>query len=130
MSSGLAVGRSGIIRWPDWPSGDVPVLVATNRTLEGGPPSVQTVSGGIGEIVAQAKQVASDKDVYLDGGGLIRQALDAGLVDELCLTMLPMLHGGEGVRLFDGLLGRTPLEFVSHYAFEQGMVQITARPRR
>ncbi|MCO4763852.1 MAG: dihydrofolate reductase [Myxococcales bacterium] len=113
----------------DWPYGDTPVLVATHRPLTGAPPTVRSVSGDIASVVAEAKAAAGDKDVYLDGGLLIRQALAAGLVDEMCLTILPLIHGDGGVRLFDGLQGLTKLAFVSHQAFEGGMIQITARPR-
>ena len=70
-----------------------------------------------------------DKDVYLDGGNLVRQGLDAGLVDELCLTLLPTLLAGEGVRLFGGLNQQTPLTFVSHHTMGH-MLQVTARPVR
>ena len=112
-----------------WPYGEHPVLVATHRDLTPKVPTVRAVQGSIAELVEQAREAADGKDIYLDGGDLVRQALDACLVDELCLTMLPVILGGEGVRLFDGLLRTTPLELVSHHDFGQGMVQITARPR-
>ncbi len=112
-----------------WPYGDTPVLVATHRTLPDAAPTVSAVSGDIQDLIERAKAAAGDKDVYLDGGLLIRLALDANLVDELCLTLVPLLHGGGGVRLFDGLQGMTPLEFLSHHTYDNGMVQITARPR-
>ena len=113
----------------EWPYGDTPVIVATNRPLEGSPATVSGVSGDIGELVAKAKVLAGDKDLYLDGGALVRAALDADLVDELCLTVLPILLGGEGVSLFAGLNDTRELEFVSHRTHEQGMVQLTARRR-
>lgn len=120
----VASGFSG-----PWPYGDCPVLVATHRELSTDVPTVRAVEGSIVELITQAREAAGGKDVYLDGGDLVRQGLEAGLVDELCLTFLPVILGGRGVRLFDGLLRTTPLELVSHHDFGQGMVQITARPK-
>lgn len=113
----------------EWPYGEVPVLVPTHRELHPVSAAVRRVQGDIAELIAAAKLAAGEGDVYLDGGDLVRQALDAGLVDELTLTVLPLLHGGEGVRLFTGLAGRTELVFTGHHTFDNGMVQITARPR-
>jgi dihydrofolate reductase len=110
-----------------WPYGDTPVLVATHRELTPGAETVRAVSGDIQSLVAQAKDAAGDGDVYLDGGLLIRQAIDAGLVDELCLTMIPVLLG-DGIRLFDGPLGATDLDFVAHHTYGH-MLQVTVRPR-
>jgi len=112
-----------------WPYGETPVLVATHRPLEPMADTISTVTGDITSLIAQAKEVAGEKDVYLDGGLLIRQAIDAGLVDELCLTYVPILLG-DGVRLFDGLEQQTKLEFVAHHRYGPRMLQITMRPRR
>jgi dihydrofolate reductase len=109
-----------------WPYGETPVLVATHRTLPAAAETVQAVQGDITSLIEQAKAAAGDKDVYLDGGILIRQALDAGLVDELCITFVPILLGGEGVRLFDGLLAQTRLVFTEHHRLGT-MVQMTAQ---
>ena len=111
-----------------WHYGDRPVLVATHHEL---PPAPQggtawAVEGPIEELIAQAKEAADGKDVYLDGGDLVRQALDAGLVDELCLTFLPLILG-QGVRLWDNLRTRTDLEFDAPVVHGGRMVQITAR---
>jgi dihydrofolate reductase len=111
-----------------WSYGNTPVLVATHRDLEPAADSVRAVSGTIESLIEQAKEAAGDKDVYLDGGDLIRQGLDAGLVDELCITYVPVLLGGEGIRLFDDLRRRTKLEFVEHHRMGH-MLQVTARPR-
>jgi len=112
-----------------WPYGKRPVLVATHRPLSPGAPTVRVVSGPIQELITQARQAAGQGDVYLDGGDLVRQALQAGLVDELILTLLPVILGGEGTRLFADLTRTVPLEFTSHQDFGQGMVQLVARPR-
>lgn len=112
-----------------WPYGETPVLVATTRPIEGAPETVRAVGGPIAAMVAQARAAAGDRDVYLDGGALVRSALSAGLVDELTLTMLPIVLGA-GIRLFDGLPEAVALEFTGHHDAGMGMVQLTARPRR
>jgi dihydrofolate reductase len=108
-----------------WPYGETTVLVATRRALTPMAPGVRAVTGDIDALIRQAKEAAGEKDVYLDGGDLVRQALGAGLVDELCLTFVPTLLGG-GVQLFGGLVRRSQLEFTAHHRMGH-MVQVTAR---
>lgn len=110
-----------------WPYGERPVLVATHRPLEAMHPSARRVSGDIAQMVAAAREAAGGRDVYLDGGNLIRQALDAGLVDHLIVTMVPVLLG-EGHPLFAGVTRRHTLELTGHYRYGGNMVQIHARP--
>src|SRR5690554_4500034 len=84
-----------------WAYGDMPLLVATGRPLDGAPPSVSGASAPIANLVAEARALAGEKDVYLDGGSLIRQALDAGLIDEMVVTLHPTVLGA-GHSLFAG----------------------------
>lgn len=112
-----------------WPYGDLPVQVATRRPLNVQRTSVTAVHGPIQDLVAEARRLADGKDVYLDGGDLVRQALNAGLVDELTLTYVPLLLG-HGIRLFERLDGEVPLQFVAHRAFGQGLLQVVMRRRR
>jgi dihydrofolate reductase len=64
---------------------------------------------GVDEAVARAKEAAGDKDVSVMGGAdVIRQALEAGLVDELSIVIAPVILG-EGKRLFDDF--STQVEF-------------------
>jgi dihydrofolate reductase len=111
-----------------WPYGDRPVLVATHHPLPTAPKGGRAwaVEGPIARLVEQAKAAAGQRDVYLDGGDLVRQGLDAGLVDELCLTLLPLILG-RGIRLWDGLQQRTDLEFERPTTHGERMVQLTAR---
>jgi dihydrofolate reductase len=52
------------------------------------------VTTGIGEAIAAAREAAGDKDVGLMGGGVVTEALAAGLVDEVILHQVPVLLGG------------------------------------
>jgi len=60
-------------------------------------------TGGIEAALEQARAAANGKDVMLGGGtDTIRQYLSAGLIDELNLTISPMLLGS-GEHLFGGI---------------------------
>jgi dihydrofolate reductase len=82
----------------DWPYGDLPVFVVTSRALESDEPTVQAVSGTPGEILARVREV-TDGGVYVDGGDVIRQFLEADLIDEMTITVIP-IDIGQGVPLF------------------------------
>lgn len=112
----------------EWFYGDRPMLVPTHRDLEPIHEMVTAVSGEIGSLIDQAKAAAGKQDVYIDGGNLIRQALDAGLVDELILTVIPTALG-EGIPLFAGIAQRQAFELVSHETHGDGLVQLRLRPR-
>ena len=111
-----------------WPYGEKPVLVPTRRPLDAeAPATVRRVEGPIQELVSQALEAAGGKDVYLDGGDLIRQAADAGLIDDLTITVAPVALGA-GIPLFAGLGRRYPLRVVSHRSYSSGMVQLRLEP--
>lgn len=110
-----------------WSYPPIPMLVATRRPLITDNPHVRAVTGNIEELIATARQLAEGKDVYLDGGDLIRQALDAGLVDHLVVTIVPIALG-EGIPLFAGCRHRHPLKLEKHRLLDQGMVQLVYRP--
>jgi dihydrofolate reductase len=67
---------------------------------------------GLDEAIASAREAAGDKDVFVMGGAdVIRQALRAGYVEELTITIAPVVLGG-GKRLFDGFDETLTLEHV------------------
>jgi dihydrofolate reductase len=112
-----------------WPYGETPVLVATHRPLAPPADSVRAVQGDITELIELALESADGKDVYLDGGILIGQALDAGLVDEMIVSVAPVLLG-DGRPLFAGITRRQDFEFVWLGRLGMGMVQYCVRQRK
>jgi dihydrofolate reductase len=60
--------------------------------------------------------------VYVDGGRLVQSFLRAGLIDDLVITVAPVLIGS-GKRLFGALHGDLDLELLECRAFSNGMVQ-------
>lgn len=80
-----------------------PVVVVTHR-----PPGdteawqQATVAGDVGEGIAKAKQIAGDKDVTIASADIAGQALDLGLVDEVHISLVPVLLG-EGIPYFANL---------------------------
>ena len=105
-----------------WPYGDTPVLVATSRPLEPAAPTVTAVGGTPAELVAAARAAAGDRGVYADGGALIRNLLDAGLIDEMIVTVIPVILGA-GSPLFAGA-SRRQLSLRSTTTFAGGLVQL------
>ena len=106
--------------WGDNPPFHHPVFVLTHHarpplTLKGGT-TFTFVTDGIAAAYEQAFQAAGGRDVALAGGADVsRQYLNAGLVDEMELSLSPVLLGG-GERLFDGvtdLRGLRPVRTVA-----------------
>jgi dihydrofolate reductase len=93
--------------WGDNPPYHVPVFILTHFArppieMEGNT-TFHFVTGGIREALDRAREAAKGKDVRIGGGpNIIRQYLDAGLIDELHIAIAPILLGG-GERLFEGV---------------------------
>jgi dihydrofolate reductase len=93
--------------WGDTPPFHHPVFVLTHHAraplpMRGGT-SFTFVTDGIRSAYDQAFAAAGGRDVALAGGADVgRQFLTAGLVDEMELSLAPILLGG-GDRLFDGV---------------------------
>jgi dihydrofolate reductase len=80
----------------------VTLFVVTHRLEDAPSEGGFTFVDGLDEAIARARQAAGGKDISVGGGAdVIRQALRAGYVDELAISIAPIILGG-GKRLFDG----------------------------
>jgi dihydrofolate reductase len=96
--------------WHGRPPGGTPCYIVTHQPpaewlYEGSP--FTFVTDGVESAVRQAKVAAGDKDVSVASASIAQQCLQAGLLDEIYLDVIPVLLGG-GVRLFENL-GAVPI---------------------
>lgn len=114
-SGAIVMGRRmfdhGLQPWGDVPPFHEPVFVLTHEARE---PLVKAdttftfVTDGIEKVIEQARAAAGGKDVSIAGGAsVIQQALNAGLLDEIQVHLVPIFMGG-GVRLFENLGAHQP----------------------
>lgn len=93
--------------WGDNHPAGAPVVVVTHRP----PPEDAaerfprtTFTGTVEEAIAAAKAIAANKFVTIASANIIQQALGLGLVDEICISQIPVLFGS-GIRYFGALIG-------------------------
>jgi dihydrofolate reductase len=91
----------------------VPFFILTHRPEDAPEDAGFTFVNGLDEAVAQAREAAGDKDVFIMGGAdVIRQALRAGHVEELSISIAPVVLGA-GKRLFDDFDQQVRLEHLN-----------------
>jgi dihydrofolate reductase len=124
MTGALVVGRKLFDLTNGWdgihPMGK-PVVVVTHSVPEGWPRDdapFTFVTDGIERAIEQAKELAGDKVVGVNGGTIASQCLDAGLLDEIWVDLVPVLLGG-GTRFFDQL-ARVPVELEGPVSVVEG----------
>ena len=93
--------------WGDNHPVGAPVVVVTHRpppedAAERFPRTAFT--GSVEQGIATAKEIVGDKSVTIASANIIQQALNLGLVDEVCISQVPVVFGA-GVRYFGELVG-------------------------
>ena len=107
-----------------WPYGDTPVVVLTGRELAPAKESVEFYSGDLQKLVAEGL-APRYRNIWLVGGAMLcRRFLSLHLVDEIRLTIAPVLLG-EGLRLFDGALPEQRWALKNVTAYKNGFVEVT-----
>ena len=98
--------------WGDENPWGLPFFIVTHRPEEQPDGDSFVFVDGVEEAVTLAKDAAGEKDVSVMGGAdTIRQALEAGLVDQLTIIVAPVILGG-GKRLFEGFTKDIELEHI------------------
>ena len=100
---------------------DVPTVVLTHNPPEDRPREDENfvfVTDGNEAAVAKAREIAGDKNVAVNSGQMARQALEAGLLEEIGFDLVPVILGA-GTRFFAGL-EHMPMELEAPYLVVEG----------
>ncbi|MGY2265247.1 dihydrofolate reductase family protein [Pseudomonas sp. SDO5561_S422] len=123
----LVMGRKTlekVLSFPEWPYEDFPVFALSHQSLElpehlkG---KVEVVSQDVNALVAELAERGM-KHLYIDGGQTIQQFLEAGLIDEMIITRIPVVLG-QGIPLFSQSGSGHELRHIGTYASDNGFVQ-------
>ena len=122
----LVMGRSTfdqVLGFGDWPYKGKRAIVMTSRPVETLPGGVEVRNANAAAVADEAKSFGGG-DVWLMGGGnVVRQFLDAGLIDEMELFVMPLLLG-DGVRLFPGSPTQAGLMLEDTQTYPSGVVRL------
>lgn len=107
-----------------WPYGDTPTVVVTGRKLPSTKKSVEFYSGDLKTLV-DVKLAPRFRNIWLVGGAMLSQRfLELGLVNEIRLTIAPVLLG-DGLRLFSGSLTEERWDLKNVVAYRNGFVELS-----
>jgi dihydrofolate reductase len=120
----LVIGRNTYetaLAFPEWPYAGKRCIVLTHRET----PSVHGEQFFNGEPAALVDQLglSGAQRLYVDGGAVIRQFLADGLIDDVTLSIVPLLLG-QGIALFGSEVPEQQLRLESSRAYECGLVQL------
>jgi dihydrofolate reductase len=122
----LVIGRKTfetVLTFDTWPYERKPVFVLSTGTLADAPlgAAVERMSGDPAEIVSRLS-ARGIRHVYVDGGITIQRFLQAGLIQRLIITRVPVLIG-TGIPLFGALSRDIVLTHVATRQYASGFVQ-------
>jgi dihydrofolate reductase len=109
-----------------WPYGDKRVIVLSRSLTEladESPATVELRSSSPAELVNELQEKGF-QHAYIDGGKTIQSFLNAGLIQQLIITRVPVLIG-TGIPLFGPLAQDVALQHVETRSYANGLVQST-----
>jgi dihydrofolate reductase len=127
----LVMGRHSfekVLGFGAWPYGQLPVVVMSRGGVDiPGElrPTVTSSSQAPGDLLATLRNKGY-RHAYIDGGLTIQSFLSAGLVDEIIMTLIPVLLGN-GISLFGELQRDIWLEAVETKRYPFGFNQLRYR---
>ena len=123
----IVMGRNTfdtVLSFGAWPFGAMPVIVLTTRPLVGTVPAgavYETMSGTPREIVTLLAE-RGHAHLYIDGGVTVQRFLEAGLIQRVIITRVPVVLG-TGIPLFGPVARDIRFEHVATRAYASGLVQ-------
>jgi dihydrofolate reductase len=120
----LILGRGTydkVLTFPAWPYGDKRCVVLTHGSYESRH-GERFHAGDPAPLLAELR-AGGVRRVYVDGGAVIRQFLRDGLIDDLTISIIPIVLG-DGIPLFDASLPTRRLRLAGSQTFPSGLVQL------
>jgi len=112
---------------PEWPYKGKPAWVLSSRDLpqpDGEDVDVRIVDAKVPALYDEMIAAAGDRDLWVVGGGNVAsQFADEGLLDEVLVTVAPVVLG-DGKPLFDRRLPGGPMQLTGVRSFDSGMVEL------
>jgi len=106
-----------------WAYGDTPTIVVTHRSLPVDRANIELYSGDLKKLVDERLRPNYD-NVWLVGGAMLaREFIRLGLVDEIRLSVLPVILG-DGLLFFDQLGQEQALHLKDVTGYKSGMVEL------
>ncbi|MEO1413623.1 MAG: dihydrofolate reductase family protein [Bacteroidota bacterium] len=109
-----------------WPYGDTPVYVWTSKDLSSKRENVTTFSGDLDSYLAHKLKPHFDNIWVVGGAQTAKTFLQKGLVDQIILTIVPILLG-DGLLFFDYIGREILLHLADVTSYRDGMVELTYR---
>lgn len=125
---GLVMGRHSyeqVLSFDEWPYGNLPVVVMSSQAITI-PEHLQAFVSATGEdSIALVSRLSEQglKHLYIDGGVTIQGFLVNNLINELTITLIPILLGS-GRSLFGPLKHDIELHHIDTRTFDGGFVQM------
>src|SRR5215207_2700328 len=111
----------------DWPYKGKPCWVLSSRDLptpEGEEVDVRIVNANVTDLHDEMMAAAGERNLWVVGGGNVAsQFADEGLLDEVLLTVVPVVLGA-GKPLFEHRLPGGPMQLTGTRVFDTGMVEL------
>lgn len=127
----LVMGRNTfetVLTFDEWPYGDTRVVVLSSRPLSIPAMLPATVSASSESPNMLVERLAAEgaRHLYVDGGITIQRFLAAGLIDDITITLIPVLLG-RGRPLFGPMENDITLAHAATRTFDFGFVQVKYR---
>lgn len=110
-----------------WPYQGKPAWVLTSRDLpepEGDDVDVRIAEATVGDLYEEMIAAAGERNLWVVGGGNVAsQFADEGLLDEVLVTIVPVVLG-EGKQLFARRLPDGAMQLMGSRPFDNGMVEL------
>jgi dihydrofolate reductase len=106
-----------------WAYGDTPTVVLTHRDLVVERPNIELYSGELGRLVNERLRPRFGNVWVVGGAALVKEFLQAGLADEVRMTVLPVMLG-DGLLFFDRVGREQALHLKDVTAYKNGMVEL------